>query len=557
MADVERRGRPVGLRIVRILRVHRRVDGIDVQLRLRIVHGLAEGIGQLRLISVGEPFLQHRLQRVVRGVAVGRTQVDRSPRGVAAWRAGGEEQRSVGLHDRHHRIAFDRAHQIIPMRSGVADHRQHLAAELALDVDVVGPRARLLHAVVERPQRQRARGRDARREDRRGERRVLQVYGRRERRRERGDAERAVERAVGVVVKPGAAAHGETAIAGDVPREADPRGDVLLRWIHERTADSRRRARDQIREVRVEPVLVGRHRKRFVTQAKVQRQSIGGAEIVLQIHADERIRPFTDEDRAGEDTLELTRRACEKRREVREGVRAAAVRGRLLARKRVLDEDAGSEQMTPFRVRHVVGIRPVGHVIGRRRRAVVAEGREPADRDRAHVRRRREERQRAVEAVVGKLLEFQDAVREPRGVQHGRRRDPFFFDGEELIVRGRIGAELRKRHRAGGEYLVRLVDRVADEHRVLVRQLHVHATLAEVLTSRPVERIDVLRDSAAQICAVRHRIEVEIRLDDWTHGAGADGGGRHERDQCEAEILLQPLVPAEEEGPVAVERSAK
>ncbi len=179
----------------------------------------------------------------------------------------------------------------------------------------------------------------------------------------------------------------------------------------------------------------------------------------------------------------------------------------------MLDEDAGLHEMPAARVGEIVGVGPVGDVVGRRRRAVVAERGQARDRDRAHVRRSGEERQRALQRVRGELLEPQDTVREARRVQERRRHDPLVLDRQELVVGGRVGLELRQRDGARGQQLPRLVDRVADEDGVLLARLQIDAPLAEVLARRPVEDVGELRDPAAEIGAVRDRIQIEIRPD--------------------------------------------
>ena len=222
----------------------------------------------------------------------------------------------------------------------------------------------------------------------------------------------------------------------------------------------------------------------------------------------------------------------------------------------MLDEDAGLEQMPAARVGDVVGVGPVGDVVGGRRRAVVAERGQAGYGNRAHVRRAGEERQRALERVGGELLEPQDAVRETRRVQQRGRHHPLVLGGEKLIAGRRVGPELRQRDRAGRQQLPRLVDRVADEDRVLLARLQIDAPLTEVLPRRPVEDVDVLRDAAAEIRPVRDRIQIEVRLDGGIHRARADGGVRHRRRERDAEIFLQTLVAAEEEDAIPADRAA-
>ena len=66
----------------------------------------------------------------------------------------------------------------------------------------------------------------------------------------------------------------------------------------------------------------------------------------------------------------------------------------------------------------------------------------------------RRERQARRRRDVGKLLETETAVREPRRVEQRRRDDPFVLHGEELIARHRIGPV---RLEAGGDGLILVV----------------------------------------------------------------------------------------------------
>src|SRR5205085_7407723 len=114
----------------------------------------------------------------------------------------------------------------------------------------------------------------------------------------------------------------------------------------------------------------------------------------------------------------------------------------------------------------------------------------------------------------------------------------------------------RQRDGARGQQLPRLVDRVADEDGVLLARLQIDAPLAEVLARRSVEDVDELRDPAAEVGAVRERIQIEIRPDGRAHGARANRSARHRRGERDAEIFLQPLVAAEEEDVAAPDRAA-
>src|SRR5262249_6838257 len=117
-----------------------------------------------------------------------------------------------------------------------------------------------------------------------------------------------------------------------------------------------------------------------------------------------------------------------------------------------------------------------------------------------------------------------------------------------------IGLELRQGDRAGWQELMRLVEGLPDEHLMLARNLHVNASLTEVLARGPVEHVQVLGDASAKVRSIRLRVQIEIRPYDRVDSARASSRGWHRRRKSDAEVFLKPLVAAKEENAVLADR---
>ena len=375
------------------------------------------------------------------------------------------------------------------------------------------------------------------------------------------DTERTVVRTVGVVIQPAAAAHGRAAVTGHVPRKADARREVLERRIDERPAESRGRGGENVRQIRVQAVLVGRDREELVARAEIQCQIRRDAVIVLNVETKERVGPLALELRARCVALEAARNAGQELRQVRKRIGASAIDRRQLAGVRMFDQRAGLEQVFALRVGEVVAPRPVVDVLSRGLGGVIAELRQTADQDQAHERRIWNERQPLGQRVGRLLLVGEHAGRNARRVEQVLGGRPLRLRREEMVARRGIREELRKprrlyhtaRHR---RHLPRSVVRVADEQRILVGQLHVDPPLQEVLPRHARELVRVLPDARSEVASVRQRIVIEVGSDGGIDGARAGGRGRHGRDDGRAQIFLQPLDPPEEEDLVPHQRPA-
>lgn len=406
-------------------------------------------------------------------------------------------------------IAFRSRHEIVAARTGVSHRDDHAAHQLALDAHVVGGAVRLLDVVVERPS---GPGDGATRERGLRERRPGDRRRRRKRRGKRRDAERAVERPIRVVVQTGAAANEGSPVAGDVPGEAEARREVLERRVaRKRLADGEVPVGEDVPKRCVQAVGVSGNRVELVAQAEIQREPLGRPNVILQVEAEKRIGPHAVELSARQHALKPVRTAGEEPREVRERVRAADVGRRQLAGPQVLDEDAGLDQVTTLRVRHVVAERPIEAVVGRGIVGGAAHVREARHRDDPNDVLAGQERQLRRGRPDRKLLEPQAAVREPRRVEQRRRHDALVLDREELIARHRVGSVVREpdRHR-----LVGAVIGVPREDGVVIGQRQVDAPLGEVLARRIVDLVGVLGNLRAELPAVRARVEIEVRADE-------------------------------------------
>ena len=293
--DVEIGARPVTIAVVRVLRVHRRVADVGIELRLEIVHRLAQRVGGLKLIIPAEPLLRAELQGVVHRAPAAGPVVDGPPIRIAPRRARREELRSVAQHLWHDGIPFDGRDQLVRPRSRIARGEHHLARELALGGHVVGDAVRLLDVVVDRSSAAGDRASGERRRPwkrRTGERRIGRKRGRR-----RGDPKGAVERTVGIVIDAGAPANGRPSIARHVPRKSGAWREVPSRWVF----GERRPARgevgigEDVSECRVQTVHFGRKRVELVPEAEVQGDAIAQPEIVLPVETKQRVGPLAKE----------------------------------------------------------------------------------------------------------------------------------------------------------------------------------------------------------------------------------------------------------------------
>src|SRR4029453_9318409 len=108
---------------------------------------------QLPTMAAAESLRRAHLQRVVRGPATGRSEIDRLPIGIPPQRSCGIEPRAVGQHLWNRRIALDRLHEVVPTRGCIADHEDHARPYSALQIDLAAEHAGLPDVIIQSPGR--------------------------------------------------------------------------------------------------------------------------------------------------------------------------------------------------------------------------------------------------------------------------------------------------------------------------------------------------------------------------------------------------------------------
>ena len=227
----------------------------------------------------------------------------------------------------------------------------------------------------------------------------------------------------------------------------------------------------------------------------------------------------------------------------------------------MLDERSGLEQVAAARLRDV--ILPAHDVLPQTQvgRALRPETRHAADVDRAHaVAARHEHRQRLARVGLHVLADARAAVADARGV-HGLAERLAVLAGQELIGGNEGPGKLGK---VGGQPLIGVVERVADEELRAARPHGVDPGLEEVLIQPLIERKRVACQSAAEVLAVGDGKLVEVRPHERVDGDRSSRQQaqprvvvRHGGHDRAAKVLAQRFIADEIEEPVAPNRPAQ
>ena len=309
-----------------------------------------------------------------------------------------------------------------------------------------------------------------------------------------------------VVVQPVAAAQRRRPVAEDVPREAAARRHVLVGRILVELTRRRRAIGQHVGQRRVAPVDILRHRRELVADAAIQRDARRDAPLVLQIRAEQREAPVAIELRFRREAQETRRPAFDERAQAGERVDAVGERRVHHVVLIVLGQQARLQQMRAARVRQrIFAAEDVLHEPQRTGRLRPEASLEAADVDAAgFVAAGNERRERSGSIRFDVLSDARAAEADAHVVQRVRRERLPVFTGEELVLRQERAWKLRI---VGRQELIRVVERVAREELLAVREVVIDAALQIVLIGRLTER-EADRPRARRRAPARSRADI-------------------------------------------------